>query len=141
MEYTVETMMDFTDIHSNEKYTKGKQLIVSEERALELFSSDHHLVKFIKREKVETDSGIDNVQKEGNSKPQGDDIQSENSSESDNGQNPISNKSEDGTQLVLDELDTMNFQQLQTLAKDRGLDISLANSKDKLRSLIRSSGK
>lgn len=136
MQYTVEIMMDFTDIHTKEEYKKGKQIAVSEERALELFSSGYHLVRFVKRENIETENNLDNIQEKDNSTSQNDDELSQNMN-----LDSFSDNSEDNDEQVTDELDNMNFKQLQELAKSKKLDINLANSKEKLKELIRSSEK
>ena len=45
--YKLVAAINFTDVHTDEKYKAGQELIVSEERALELFSSPYHLVKYL----------------------------------------------------------------------------------------------
>ena len=48
--YKLVAAINFTDIHTKEKYKAGQELNVSEERALELFSSPNHLVKYVSHE-------------------------------------------------------------------------------------------
>lgn len=48
--YKLVAAINFTDVHTDEKYKAGQELNVSEERALELFSSPNHLVKYVSHE-------------------------------------------------------------------------------------------
>lgn len=48
--YKLVAAINFTDVHTDEKYKAGQELNVSEERALELFSSPYHLVKYVSHE-------------------------------------------------------------------------------------------
>ncbi len=50
MDYKLIVVNNFKDIHTDEEYTIGQELNVSEERAFELFSSADHLVKFVSRD-------------------------------------------------------------------------------------------
>lgn len=61
MLYTLKVVTPFTDTYDETKhYTKNEEIIVSEERALELFSSDYHLVKFISRTSKPISKTVDN---------------------------------------------------------------------------------
>ena len=49
--YKLKVAMPFTDKYDEErKYKKNEIIDVTEERALELFSSDYHLVKYVSYE-------------------------------------------------------------------------------------------
>ena len=130
MKYTVKAMMNFTDIHDKSiKYIKGQNIDVSEARALELFSSDYHSVKFVTRE--EENNNLDDQKNVA--------VASDNQTV--NEENKILESSQEKSnkeEINTDDLDSMNFAELQKLATERGLDITLANSKDKLKTLIRS---
>jgi len=61
MLYTLKVVTPFTDTYDETKhYTKNEEIIVTEERALELFSSDYHLVKFISRNSKPISKTVDN---------------------------------------------------------------------------------
>lgn len=48
--YKLEVIMAFRDKYTHEKYKPGQVIEVEEERALELFSSQHHLVQYVSHE-------------------------------------------------------------------------------------------
>lgn len=139
MKYTVEIMMNFTDIHDNSiKYIKGQKINVSEKRALELFSSDYHLVKFVTRE--EENDNLDDQKNVGVESDNQESSKDNSDNQTVNDENKILESSQEKSnkeEINTDDLDSMNFAELQKLATERGLDITLANSKDKLRTLIR----
>lgn len=56
--YKLNVVTAFRDQHTQEKYKPGTELNVSEERALELFSSQHHLVQYISCEGEEEVNSI-----------------------------------------------------------------------------------
>ena len=117
MKYTLQVLKSFKDKHDKSiKYQKGDTLEVTEERALELFSSDYGLVKFISREEIEQKELIPEVDK---------DLQDD----------PVEDP--DQHPEIEDELDELNFRELQKLAQERNLDITGANSKEKLKELLR----
>lgn len=52
--YTLEAIIDFTDKYDDTiKYKAGKELVVDEERALELLSSETPVARYVSREKNE----------------------------------------------------------------------------------------
>lgn len=120
MKYTLQVLKSFTDKHDKSiKYQKGDTMEVTEERALELFSSDYGLVKFVSREEIEQTELIP-----------GGDSNSQNDSNSESNQDP----------QVDDEFAELSFRDLQKLAQEKGLDITGANSKEKLKELLRQNG-
>lgn len=121
MKYHVLTMVSFQDIHTKETYEANKELVVSEERALELFSSKNHLVRFLSRENI-------NLQ---DSKESEKSITQEDNIETPESESNLNNNN------ISDNYDSLNFKELEALAIERNLDIVGANSKEKLRELLR----
>lgn len=120
MKYHVLTMVSFQDIHTKKQYEANEELIVSEERALELFSSENHLVRFLSRENI-------NLQ---DSKESEKSVTQEDNIETPESESNLNNN-------ISDNYDSLNFKELEALAIERNLDIVGANSKEKLRELLR----
>ena len=117
MKYKLQALKEFTDKYDKTtKYKKGDILETTEERALELFSSDYGLVKFLSREEDEQKNLILDQDKSLKN-----DSDLDKSSES----------------KINDNFDELNFKELQKLAQEKNLDVTGANSKEKLKELLR----
>ena len=115
-QYYLKAMMDFTDIHDETvKYKKNQPIVVDEERAFELFSSNYHLVKFIKREEIEDASNITQ--------------QNINNITPEDSQNSQTNFN--------DGYESLNFLELKKIAEDKKMNVSGINKKKDLIKLLR----
>ena len=141
-EYSLEVVNAFTDKNTNQSYKPGDIIKVTEERALELFSSNYHVVKFLNRVPINIDERTNNsddskdVESNFQSSEKPDNLDDskniENTSQKETDNSNTDNKTNDN-------LNSLNYKQLLKIANEKNLDITGANNKEKLKTLIRNS--